>query len=167
MTSAMWCHHPRPMRALGRYLPALLVVTFLAIPTSIAQPVPPPSSVVPSADDAKEAKRHFTVGNDLYHDGRYQDALVEFDASYRLGGRPSALRNAADCRRQLNEYKEPARVPYAVGRLRLRHTWLLQAVRRGPFEDDGAGAPVGPARGENQRVPRAVGRLRFEHHGRR
>jgi hypothetical protein len=82
-----------------------VILTLLASTRVLAQPVPL-SPTTPSADDAKEAKRHFTVGNDLYRDHRYQDAVVEFDASYRLGGRPSALRNAADCRRQLNEYAD-------------------------------------------------------------
>ena len=91
------------MRALA-CLSAVLIAALFASTLALAQPVPAPPAATPSADDAKEAKRHFVVGNDLYRDGRYADALVEFDASYRLGGRPSALRNGADCRRQLNEY---------------------------------------------------------------
>ncbi|HEV3192102.1 MAG TPA: PEGA domain-containing protein [Polyangiaceae bacterium] len=83
-----------------------LAAMLLAGSRAFAQPVPLAPAATPSGDDAKEAKRHFTVGNDLYRDGRFQDAVVEFDASYRLGGRPSALRNGADCRRQLNEYAD-------------------------------------------------------------
>jgi hypothetical protein len=107
-------------------LAATLIVTTLAPAPALAQPVPVPSSA-PSADDAKEAKRHFTVGNDLYRDGRFQDAVVEFDASYRLGGRPSALRNGADCRRQLNEYADA----YDAYRVLLdRHRSQLSAAER-------------------------------------
>ncbi len=75
-----------------------VLLTLLASTGALAQPVPLAPAATPSADDAKEAKRHFTVGNDLYRDGRFQDAVVEFDVSYRLGG--------ADCRRQLNEYAD-------------------------------------------------------------
>ncbi len=113
------------VRALA-LLAATLIVTTLAPVWALAQPVPVPSSA-PSADDAKEAKRHFTVGNDLYRDGRFQDAAVEFDASYRLGGRPSALRNGADCRRQLNEYAD-AYEAYQV--LLARHRSQLGAAER-------------------------------------
>jgi hypothetical protein len=52
----------------------------------------------------KEARRHFSVGNDLYKDGRFEEALAEFDVAYRLSGRATALLNVGDCQRQLDEH---------------------------------------------------------------
>lgn len=69
-----------------------------------AQPaVPPPA---PTAKDSADAKRHFEVGLKLYAERAFLEALGEFEASYRLGGRPSALKNMAQCHRDLKHFAE-------------------------------------------------------------
>jgi hypothetical protein len=51
-----------------------------------------------------EARRHFEVGLALLKERNFGSALVEFRESYALGQRPSALRNIAQCQRELHEY---------------------------------------------------------------
>ena len=51
-----------------------------------------------------EAKSHFRTGLRLYKEGAYEAALVEFQESYRLGKRASALRNVAQCQRDLRDF---------------------------------------------------------------
>ena len=72
---------------------------------SASTAAPPPPALPPvSADDASEAKRHFDTGLKLYAATAYRGALTEFEASYRLNARPSALRNIAQCHRDLQEF---------------------------------------------------------------
>ena len=84
-----------------------------------------PPAGAPSADDMKEARRHFAVGNDLYKDQRYAEALLEFNAAYHLSGRPAALLNVGDCQRQLNEYVDAYETYQAV---LARHAAQLSAA---------------------------------------
>src|SRR5262245_927235 len=58
----------------------------------------------PSATDQVTAKKNFDSGLKLYGEGAYPEALVAFEASYRLGGRPSALKNVAQCHRNLKHF---------------------------------------------------------------
>ncbi len=51
--------------------------------------------VAPSIDD--EVKKHFGLGNDLYGEGRYADALVEYDEAYRLSKNWRVLYNRGQC----------------------------------------------------------------------
>ena len=46
------------------------------------------------------------MGLKLYKEHAYNEALNEFEASYRTGGRPSALRNIGQCHRDLNHFAE-------------------------------------------------------------
>jgi hypothetical protein len=57
-----------------------------------------------SPENAAEAKRRFTEGLKLYGEHAYVEALAEFEMSYRLGRRPSALRNIAQCHRDLRHF---------------------------------------------------------------
>jgi len=85
---------------------ALACFTFtgsLQAQTAAAPPASAPTTA-PSAADAAEAKRRFTVGLKLYGEHAYLEALAEFESSYRLGGRPSALRNVAQCHRDLRHF---------------------------------------------------------------
>lgn len=45
----------------------------------------------------KETKKHFGLGNDLYGEGRYADALVEYDEAYRLSSNWRILYNRGQC----------------------------------------------------------------------
>ena len=88
-------------------------------------------SSVARADVAKDpalAKRHFDAGIKLYKERSLPEALVEFDLSYRLGGRPSALKNVAQCERDLKHFAE-AYVAYA--RLLAEHGDKLGADKAG------------------------------------
>ncbi|MEI7894559.1 MAG: PEGA domain-containing protein, partial [Myxococcales bacterium] len=80
----------------------LVLLTGLAISTpSFAQPRPtPPAPQV----DAAAGKRHFDVGMKLYREKAFEGALVEFQESYRLGRRHSALKNVAQCQRELKRF---------------------------------------------------------------
>ncbi len=65
-----------------------------------------PPATPPSAEQAASAKKHFDLGLKLYNESAYQEALAEFTESYRLGGRASALKNAAQCYRDLKKFVE-------------------------------------------------------------
>ena len=51
-----------------------------------------------------EARRHFEVGLAMLKERNFGAALTEFRESYALGHRPSALRNIAQCQREMHEY---------------------------------------------------------------
>jgi hypothetical protein len=57
-----------------------------------------------ASQDQVEAKSHFDAGLLLYREGAYDAALVEFQESYRLGKRVSALRNVAQCHRDRKDF---------------------------------------------------------------
>jgi len=59
-----------------------------------------------SLKDAAEAKRHFDVGLRLFNEHATAQALVEFQQAYTLGNRASALRNIAQCQRDLQQFTE-------------------------------------------------------------
>jgi hypothetical protein len=87
-----------------RFLPfvIVLVVTMLAR-ISFAQTTPPPLPT-PSAQDLAEAKKHFDVGLKLYGEHACLEARVEFEAAYKLAHRYSALKNIAQCDRELKQF---------------------------------------------------------------
>ena len=62
---------------------------------------PPPPPLTP---EEAEAKHHFELGLKLYAEKAYDGALVEFEQSYQLNPRPSALRNVAQCHRDLKHF---------------------------------------------------------------
>ncbi len=70
--------------------------------STTAPPAPPPPA--PMTPEEAEAKRHFEIGLKLYAEKVYDGALIEFDASYKLNPRPSALRNIAQCHRDLKHF---------------------------------------------------------------
>ncbi len=60
----------------------------------------------PSPQDLNEAKRHFENGLKLYGEHALPAALAEFQTAYRLSRRPTALRNVAQCYRDLQQFAE-------------------------------------------------------------
>ena len=66
---------------------------------------------VPGSQD-DQAKGWFVNGQHLYKNGRYRDALVAFEAAYRMSERPNILRSIAYCHENLGEYKEAIHVLY-------------------------------------------------------
>jgi hypothetical protein len=82
-----------------------------ALVVSIATPawgqsIPNPPAGKPSAADEATAKKNFESGLKLYGEGSYGEALIAFEQSYRVGGRPSALKNVAQCHRNLKHFVE-------------------------------------------------------------
>lgn len=71
-----------------------------------AQSIPSAPSNKPSAADEATAKKNFESGLKLYGEGSYAEALIAFEQSYRLGGRASALKNIAQCHRNLKHFVE-------------------------------------------------------------
>lgn len=69
--------------------------------TASAPPAPPPAS-----PEEAEARRHFEIGLKLYAEKAFEAALTEFEASYKLNPRPSALRNVAQCHRDMQHFAE-------------------------------------------------------------
>lgn len=87
----------------GRPGRALVVVAALAFSLPARAEIPAPPSKPTPADEAT-AKKSFEAGLKLYGEGKYGDALAAFESSYRLGGRPSALKNLAQCHRNLKHF---------------------------------------------------------------
>lgn len=99
---------------------AALVVPALAL----AEPPSP-------TNDATEARRHFDAGFNLFQARVFEAALVEFEQSYALGHRPSALRNVAQCQRELKRFAA-AHSNYAT--LVARHQAEFAAEERAEYE---------------------------------
>lgn len=55
-----------------------------------------------------EARRLFEDGDRLYQEGRYEDAIVRFEESYALSGRPLLLFNMANAYERLARYASAA-----------------------------------------------------------
>ncbi len=95
------------MLASMRWLLALVAALFVLVTTpAFAQSLPSPPAAKPSPADEATAKRNFESGLKLYGEGSYAEALIAFEQSYRLGGRPSALKNIAQCHRNLKHFVE-------------------------------------------------------------
>jgi hypothetical protein len=92
------------MRWIIRILAVLTLL--LASRTAWTQSIPSPPSGKPSAADEAAAKKNFESGLKLYGEGSYAEALIAFEQSYRVGGRPSALKNIAQCHRSLKHFVE-------------------------------------------------------------
>jgi hypothetical protein len=81
------------------------VTLFIAVP-AWAQSIPSPPTGKPSVADEAAAKKNFESGLKLYGEGAYAEALIAFEQSYRVGGRPSALKNIAQCHRSMKHFVE-------------------------------------------------------------
>lgn len=77
-----------------------------AASASSSAPAPPPPPPAPSSPEEAEARRHFETGLKLYKEKLFEAALVEFEQSYKIIPRPSALRNVAQCHRDLKRFAE-------------------------------------------------------------
>jgi hypothetical protein len=67
------------------------------------------------ADDVAEAKVRLRKGAELYHAGKWREAIVEFEAAYRLKPHGAIHFNVAQCRERLSEWP---------GALRAYHDYL-------------------------------------------
>jgi len=59
-----------------------------------------------AADDVAEARAHFDQGSKLYRAGKYRDAIVEFEAAYRIKPHGAIHYNVAQCREKLEQWPE-------------------------------------------------------------
>lgn len=57
-----------------------------------------------AADEVTEARAHFDQGSKLYRAGRFRDAIVEFDAAYRIKPHGAIHHNVAQCREKLEQW---------------------------------------------------------------
>jgi len=90
-----------------RWMFVVLAVLMLLVPIDArAQSIPSPPSAKPNAADEATAKKNFESGLKLYGEGSFAEALIAFEQSYRIGGRPSALKNIAQCHRNLKHFVE-------------------------------------------------------------
>jgi hypothetical protein len=67
-------------------------------PKSAPKPAPKPGQ--------KEADHHFKSGVALFKEGKYSEALAEFERAYEIAPHPLVLYNIAGCHRQLSHYAE-------------------------------------------------------------
>jgi hypothetical protein len=56
------------------------------------------------ADQASDARAHYAAGQKLYDQGRYDEAIVEYETAYRLKPHPNVLYNIAQAHERLLEY---------------------------------------------------------------
>ncbi|MBI2393400.1 MAG: PEGA domain-containing protein [Deltaproteobacteria bacterium] len=73
---------------------------------SAAAPPPPAPPSPSAAPEEVEARKHFDIGLKLYKEKLYEAALVEFEQSYKIVPRPGALRNVAQCQRDLKRFAD-------------------------------------------------------------
>jgi tetratricopeptide (TPR) repeat protein len=78
-----------------------------------AAPVPEAASSEQAAEEQRamqamdaEARQHFQLGRTFYDSGRFQQAVEEFEAAYKLSGRPQLLYNVYVAQRDVGELQE-------------------------------------------------------------
>jgi tetratricopeptide (TPR) repeat protein len=86
-------------------LAPLLAALLLAVPPLAA----PAAAQGSSESTAKEASRHFQRGVDLYNEGDFRGALVEFRKAHRLLPRASVLYNIGQTEYQVQDYAQALR----------------------------------------------------------
>ena len=64
-----------------------------------------PKKEAPKADQ-KDADKHFKSGVALYKEGKFTEALAEFERAYEIAPHPLVLNNIAACHRELSQYGE-------------------------------------------------------------
>jgi hypothetical protein len=62
-----------------------------------------------STAEQKEADRHFKAGVALFKEGKFKEALAEFERAYEITPHPLVLYNIAGCHRELSNYGEAIR----------------------------------------------------------
>ncbi|MCB9745111.1 MAG: tetratricopeptide repeat protein [Alphaproteobacteria bacterium] len=75
----------------------LFFLLCLGVPEALAQE--PPSEA-----EMEQAKELFKSGRTLYEEGRYEEAIVDWEQSYRLSGQPVLLFNIGNAYERLGDY---------------------------------------------------------------
>ena len=130
------------MKRLGSLL--LAVASLAAGSPASAQRVPcpdtadtsPPDDGPPVAEGDREerARRLYLLGDDLYMQGSYDEALAAFEESYELSGRPLLLYNMANVHERTGEFDEAllkleAYLPAATDEERPRLRSRIESLR--------------------------------------
>lgn len=71
-----------------------------------ASPPKPKTPDAPANPEQAEADRHFKSGVTLYKEGKFNEALAEFERAYEIAPHPLVLYNIAGCHRELSNYAE-------------------------------------------------------------
>ncbi len=103
-------------------LPCLSALALVATPSPAeARPRRKPAPARPKKPDSdkeparpktpqqEEADRHFGSGVTLYKEGKFTEALAEFERAYEIAPHPLVLYNIAGCHRELSRYGEAVR----------------------------------------------------------
>lgn len=90
-----------------------------------------PAAATAESARAVESRRHFDNGINLYRDGNFHGALVEFEAAHEMIPSAGALRNVALCQKALFRYAEAAET---LRRLLREHRAELVAADRATVE---------------------------------
>jgi len=77
----------------------------------------------PDTGTDEAARGWFVNGQLLYQEGRYRNALVAFEAAYRMSARPTILRSIAYCHEQLGELEQAVDVLYRFRGLSSADKW--------------------------------------------
>ena len=112
------------LRWLAMALTALVLLLACPSRLAFAQVIPTPPASKPTPADEATAKKNFESGLRLYGESSYAEALIAFEQSYRLGGRPSALKNIAQCHRNLKHFVDAYE---AYEQMLARHDALISA----------------------------------------
>ena len=89
--------------ALPRRAPAGLVLALLIAFGAFVGVAPARAD---DAADTRAAKKHFQKGEKLFNLGKFDEALVEYEAAYDRKPLPGVLYNIAQCHRNLGNYKQ-------------------------------------------------------------
>jgi len=83
-------------------------IAILLLAAAVAAVVAPPVSAAPSAGAIAEARRRFSRGNQLYADGRYEEALRLYVAAYELVPSLDLLYNIGLAREKILDHENCA-----------------------------------------------------------
>lgn len=83
-----------------------LLALVVASTTTVFATPKPKDKPKPQTAEQKEADRHFKNGVALSNEGKYKEALAEFERAYELAPHPLVLYNIAGCHRELSNYAE-------------------------------------------------------------
>lgn len=67
---------------------------------------PPASSAGPSKQQMQAAKKFFDRGQELYREGKFEAAWIEFSSAYEIAPLPDLVFNLARCEVKMNRIKE-------------------------------------------------------------
>jgi hypothetical protein len=82
----------------------VLAGVVLAAAPAAAAPAKRKPVAGPKTPEQKEADRHFKAGVELFKEGKYGEALAEFQRAYDIAPNPVVLYNIAGCYRELSQY---------------------------------------------------------------